>query len=351
MRTDNHRFLGLLRDLLPITTCTLLLSITGCWQSSPDRVVVYTALDREFSAPLLESFSQTSGLTVDPKFDVESTKTVGLTQAILAEAKRPRCDVFWNNEILNTIRLQKQGRLLPYVSTAGAAYPEAYRDPQGYWYGFAARARVLIVNTQRVDEASYPTSIHDLVDEKWQGRIGLAKPLFGTTATHATVLFHLWGTERATQFFQAAKNNAQIMAGNKQVALAVASGQLDWGITDTDDANVERLKGSPVAIIYPDQADGEMGTLFIPNTVAIIANSPHPAAAKQLVEWVLSSEVEATLSAGPSAQIPLRPDVPATAQVKTPGEIRPLSVDFGAAADSWDEAAPVLRDLFFRVGP
>ena len=58
------------------------------------------------------------------------------------------------------------------------------------------------------------------------------------------------------------------MSGNKQVAQAVAGGKLAFGLTDTDDAMIEIENGMPVAIVYPDQGEGQMGTLFIPNTLA-----------------------------------------------------------------------------------
>ena len=128
-----------------------------------------------------------------PKFDVESTKTVGLAEAIVAEKDRPRCDVFWNNEILHTLRLKRLGLLEAYQPPIAEEYPAAYRDPQGYWHGFAARARVLIVNTKLVGKRDRPTSILDLADPKWRGRTAMAKPLFGTTATHAACLFAVWG--------------------------------------------------------------------------------------------------------------------------------------------------------------
>jgi len=67
------------------------------------QVVVYTALDEDFSRPVFEEFTRQTGIEVLGRFDTESTKTVGLTQAIFAEAARPRCDLFWNNEIVNTL--------------------------------------------------------------------------------------------------------------------------------------------------------------------------------------------------------------------------------------------------------
>ena len=85
--------------------------------------MVYSALDREFSEPILERFTQETRIRALPKYDLESAKTVGLTSAIIAEASRPRCDVFWNNEILNTLRLKEQGLLEVYHSPLADTYP------------------------------------------------------------------------------------------------------------------------------------------------------------------------------------------------------------------------------------
>ncbi len=321
-----------------------LAGVSGC--GGDDEVVVYTALDQDFSEPIFDDFTRETGIAVRPKFDTESTKTVGLTQAILAERQRPRCDVFWNNEILNTLRLQRQGLLRPYQSPAADQYPASARSPSGLWYGFAARARVLIVNTNQIPEERRPKSIRDLVDAQWYERCGIAKPLFGTTATHAACLFAAWGDEEAKDFFSGVKRNARIMSGNKQVAQAVAAGSLAFGLTDTDDAIIEVERGMPVAITYPDQAEGQIGTLFIPNTLAIIKDSPHPEAAEKLVDYLLTSDVERRLADGASAQIPLREGVPASPRVKTPAEVRPMEVDWSAAAEKWDTAAEFLTAEF-----
>jgi iron(III) transport system substrate-binding protein len=310
-------------------------------------VIVYTALDSEFSEPIFADFTRETGIVVRPKFDTEATKTVGLAEAILAESDRPRCDVFWNNEILNTLRLEKQGLLASYQPEVAESYPPMYRSPEGTWHGFAGRARVLIVNTQLVPESERPTSIHDLADPKWRGKAGIAKPLFGTTATHAACLFAHWGDEKAKEYFHSLKqNDVQILAGNKQVALSVAAGQLAFGMTDTDDAIIEVEKGLPVAIVYPDQGEDDLGTLFIPNTLGIIAGGPNPEAARRLVDYLLSPEVEAKLASGRSAQIPLGSGVEAEVRVETPHTIKPMEVDFKAAAEKWDTAAEFIREEF-----
>jgi len=335
------------RKAAAVSMLAFCLPAAGCWSSSGPEVVVYTALDCEFSEPVFEDFTAATGIAVRPKFDTESTKTVALANAIIAERNRPRCDVFWNNEILNTLRLKRQGLLAVYHPPGAEQYPATARSPDGLWHGFAARARVLIVNTRLVPEDERPGSILDLTEQKWRGRSAMAKPLFGTTATHAACLFCCWGDEKAKAFFEKIKaNDVQILSGNKQVALSVAAGRLAFGITDTDDAVIEKEKGMPVAIIYPDQGEGQMGTLFIPNTLAIIKGSPNGDAARRLVDYLLSPAVEAGLAAGRSAQVPLNPNCKAEVRVATPKTIRAMQIDFDTAAEKWDSAGEFLRNQF-----
>jgi iron(III) transport system substrate-binding protein len=322
------------------------LTAVGCWSRGREEVVVYAALDREFAEPILEAFERESGIQVLAKYDVESTKTVGLVSAIIQEQNRPRCDLFWNNEILHTLRLQKLGLLDVYASPLAQAFPENYRSPVNDWFGLAARARVLIVNKELVDAEDFPASIEDLADERWRGRVGIAKPLAGTTATHAAVLFAVWGDERATAFFQAIKQNADVLSGNKQVAAAVGRGQLAFGITDTDDAIIEVDNGMPVEIVFPDQQSDGLGALFIPNTLCVIKGSRNTERARQLVDYLLAPAVEAKLARGRSAQFPVNPHVTTRSRALPERPAKWMDIDFAAAADKWDSASQTLREIF-----
>lgn len=332
------------RGVLLFCLLSVGLLLTACRPAAKQEVVVYTALDQEFSESHFDSYHKQTGVTVVPKYDTEANKTVGLTEALLAEKDRPRCDVFWNNEILNTLRLQKAGLLSAYQPKHQDEYPAAFRAADDTWFGFAARARILLVNTDLLAEGERPTSIFDLADDKWKGQGGYAKPLFGTTATHAAVLFDELGKERAEAFFTKLQTNAKMLPGNKQVAQAVSSGEIAFGLTDTDDAIVEIQSGRPVAIVYPDQAEDQVGTLFIPNTLAIIQGGPNPEAAQQLVDYLLSAEVETALARGPSAQIPLNTTLDIPLQVESPKTIKAMEVDWEASVDQWDRAAEFLRE-------
>lgn len=331
-----------------VGSLVMLVLVSGCGKApTKPEVTVYAALDREFSEPILRDFETQEQIHVAAKYDVESTKTVGLVTAIIQEQNRPRCDAFWNNEILHTLRLEKLGLLAPFAFDGSDEWPAEMRSPSGTWYGLAARARVLIVNTERLKDRAAPTSILDLADPAWKNECGLAKPLFGTTATHAAVLFAAWGDNKAQQFFRDVQQNAQVLSGNKQVALAVGSGQITWGLTDTDDAIIEQEQGRPVEIIYPDQGEGELGTLMIPNTLVLLKGSPHPEEALALARYTYEAKngVEKRLADGPSAQFPVNPSVAALPRVAKQ-QVRPMAADFPAAAERWESAAAFLKEVF-----
>lgn len=324
-----------------------LLCVAGCLGTNEKEVVVYAALDKEFSEPILQDFGVASGISVLPKYDLESNKTVGLANEIINQQKRQRADLFWNNEILHTLRLKKLGLLEAYESPRAKHYPLAFVSPDHDWYGFAARARVLIVNTDLLpDEAARPDSIRDLVDPKWKGKCAMAVPLFGTSATHAAVLFSTWGAAAAKTFFQRVADNCAIESGNKQVAQKVAQGRYAFGITDTDDAIIELERGGPVAIVFPDQGEDQMGTLLIPNTLCIIKDGPNTDNAKKLLDYLLQASVEERLARSASAQIPLNDQAQTKSRVAPQSNLKIMPVDFQAAADQWDAAAQFLNATF-----
>jgi iron(III) transport system substrate-binding protein len=333
----------------------LVLLLAGCSKSAASRVVVYSAQDQPFAEGIFADFTKQTGLPVAAKYDTEATKSVGLATELSLEAKRPRCDVHWNNEILGTIRLQREGIYEPYASPSAEPYPDWAKAADRPWTAFAARARVIVVNTKKVSEAERPKSLLDLADPKWKGQVAMAKPLFGTTATQAAALFEVLGPDAAADYYRKLKaNDVRIVAGNKHVAEGVGRGDFALGVTDTDDALEEIEAGRPLAMIFPDRdgspSNPRFGTLFIPNTVAVIKNCPNPEGARKLVDFLLSAEIEKRLAESASHQLPVNQQVKAKlpAGMPTPADVKPMIVDWGKAVDRWAESQRLMKDLFSR---
>ncbi len=311
------------------------------------EVVVYTSLDQIFSEPILKDFEMQTGIQVKPVYDVEATKSTGLVNRLIAEKNRPRADVFWNSEVGRTLVLKDKGVLTPYHSLSARDIPEQFKDVNGYWTGFAARARVLIYNTDMVKSEDVPQSIFDLTSAKWKDQVALSYPLFGTSATHVAAMYAFMGAEKTEQYFTALKKNGVIIVdGNSVSRDLVVQKELPIGFTDTDDVNVAIQAGKPVKMVFPDK-DG-MGTLLIPNTVALINKGPHPDEAKKLIDFLLSKEVESKLAFSGSMQIPVREGVDRPSHVPAYDSIRAMKVDYQSIADNLERSAKFTHSLFDR---
>ncbi len=334
-----------------------LCAVAGCRKAEP-RVVLYSAQDQEFAEPLFEQFHKETGLDIAPKYDTEAKKTVGLLTELMNERHRPRCDVFWNNEPIGTVRLQKMGLLEAYDSPSAASYPPSAKARDYTWYAFARRARVLLVNTKLVPEKDRPRSLLDLTDPRWRGKLAMAVPLYGTTASQAACLFDVLGPDKAKEYYRGLKaNGVNLAPGNKQVAEWVGQGQspagntVAVGVTDTDDSMDEVTKGRPVQIIFPDRdapADSRLGTLFLPNTLCIIKGCPNPVGARKLVDFLLSPAVETALAEGESHQLPVNPQVTTElpAALAPAKDVKPMKVDWDRAAGYWEESQKFLAAEF-----
>lgn len=265
-----------------------------------DALVVYCAHDAVYAEDVLRKFEQDTGIAVDVRFDTEATKSLGFVQLLERERQHPRCDVFWNNELLGTLSLQEQGLLEPYQGTGWQRIPEHHRDPAGHWVGFAARLRVWIVNTTA---AAADQKTVDAILETEASRAAFAQPMFGTTLTHYSALWHTWGeAELQAWRDKLQRGGLKEVRGNAAVKDLVATGQCDCGATDTDDVFVALDDNAPVDML-PIRVDGK--TIVIPNTVAIIKGTKRRAAAEKLVDYLTSAESELALAKSKSRQIPL----------------------------------------------
>jgi iron(III) transport system substrate-binding protein len=299
-----------------------LFSLLGCGRDASQKtVVVYVSEDQVFSEPILKDFEKETGIRVRAVYDTEEAKGTGVMNRLIAEKKNPQGDVYWANEPIRAEILKQEGISTRYISHESQDIPSRFKDPDGHWTGFSARARVLVVNK---GATSFPDSVLDYSDDRWKGRSVIANPLFGTTAVHIAGLSILWGEERTMAFLGRLKaNGVKLATSNGESSDLVASGAFDFSLVDSDDAINRIRQGKPIKMVFPDQKKEEMGTLILPNAVLLIDSARHSENGKRLIDYLLTKETERKLAFAGCAQIPLRPgvemppDVPALANIKT----------------------------------
>jgi iron(III) transport system substrate-binding protein len=320
-----------------IVSLLALVALAGA-QESPGVVRVYVSHDEQHSKSILDLFEKETGIRVEAEYDTEQTKTVGFVTRLISEKGDPQADVFWNNELATTVKLKANGVLEKYDVPNAASIPAVFKDPEGYWVGFAARARILIVNTKLVSAAEMPTSMWDLTLPKWRGKVCMAKPETGTTAAHASALYTRDEAKADEYFDKLFANECVWRTGNGHTMTDVADGLFAFGWTDTDDYTVAKLQGKPVACVYPDAGPDQAGVLYIPNSLVLVKGAKRREAGLKLIDWLLRPETEAMLAASASAQIPVRPGVPVPENVRRPDQIgKVMAVDWGRVGLEWDK--------------
>lgn len=297
-----------------------------------NAVVVYCAHDSVYADGILKDFEAKTGIPIVVQYDSEATKSLGLVNQLKFEKNDPHCDVFWNNELLGTMDLADEGILEPYKGNGYARIPAQYKDGQGRWTGFAARMRVWIVNKNARPRGG--THAEDRLSGETE-RAAIANPLYGTTLTHFSLMWNLYGPNEVKSWYaRLRKKGLRVLAGNARVKDAVADGVCDFGWTDTDDCfeaidDKKPVAMEPILVWAPIKASPGPYTVVIPNTVSLVKGSRHRENAEKLIDFLLSAETELTLAKSKSRQIPLGP----VEKAKLPPDVVKLAVSVSQGYD------------------
>jgi iron(III) transport system substrate-binding protein len=276
-REDLKRFLNLRLHIEPMwlvafvaLTATVGLNLVSCRPKHVAAVTIYAAQDQVYAEPILKDFEKQTGVKVRAIYDSEATKTVAIANRLLAERSHPQCDVYWGNEELRTRQLAAQN---------------TFRETNG-WAAFGYRSRRMAVSATNSTGAT-PTSLLELTNAQYRGKVAMAYPLFGSTATHLLALRQHWGAAAWENWCRAlAVNKPFLVDGNSVAARMVAKGQVTVALTDSDDIAAEIREGAQLKAL---PLSGE--SLLLPNTVAVIRNAPHPEVAQGLFDYLRSRAV------------------------------------------------------------
>ena len=294
---------------------TALLICAGCKRPADREVIVYASQDQVYAEPVLADFTRSTGIKVRAVYDSEAVKTVGLANRLLREASNPQCDLFWNNEELRTRQLAARGIL---------------RETNA-WVAIGYRSRRIVINTNLIPSTKVPSSLASLTNAEWRGKIALAYPLFGTTATHFLALRQHWGPQQWESWCRALQaNKPLLLEGNSMVVNFVGRGEAWIGLTDSDDIAAGQRSGLRVTAL-PLTAE----SLLIPNTVAVVRGSRNPNAADELSAFLQRPETIQRLMAAGALEGSQAPDARSI-------------VDWASLLSDLDSATDTLRAIFVR---
>jgi iron(III) transport system substrate-binding protein len=252
--------------------------------AAQDSLVLYSGRSEDLIAPLLAKFTAETGIAVTARYGASAE----MAAAILEEGDNVKADVFLSQDAgaLGSLTGQVDVKALP--SDLLAQVSPAYQAKDGTWIGVSGRARVLAYNPELV--TTLPTSVFDLTDPGWKGRIGIA-PTNASFQAFVTGMRVIKGDQATGDFLAALKTNAVFYEGNSQILAAIEAGEVAAGLINhyywfekAAEVGRENMK-SKTAWFAP----GDPGNLVNVAGVSVLSEN---AAAITFARWLLSETAQ-----------------------------------------------------------
>ncbi|HEV7161709.1 MAG TPA: extracellular solute-binding protein [Solirubrobacteraceae bacterium] len=318
MRRGKLPFLSLLS-----VACAMLLSSCGSSAHNARELTLYSGQHEQTTALLVAAFEKATGIAVK----VRSADEASLGNQILQEGPSSPADVFYteNTPVLEALR--GHGLLAAVAPSTLAAVPRAYDSAAGSWVGVSARVSALVYNTAKLAPAQLPSSILELADPRWKGKLGFA-PSETDFQPLITAIVKLDGLAAAERWLKGLQANGTVYPDNETVVSQVNNGESTLG--PINQYYWYRLRdevghsGLHSALHY--YAAGDPGDLVDVSGAAVLKTSTHRAAAQAFLAFLVSSKGQEVLAHSHSYEYPLRPGVAPAPGLAALSRLHPVSL-------------------------
>ncbi|MDH5445255.1 MAG: extracellular solute-binding protein [Gammaproteobacteria bacterium] len=299
-----------------------LLPLSGA--QSADELLVYSGRSDKFVKPVVEAFTQQTGI----KVVLHAGSSTALLNKLQLEGKRTKADIYISNDAGN---LQKGADLKLFRTLPKSIYrniPSNYRSAQNDWLGLSARARVLVVNSKDAS-AKGIKSVFDLANKDLRGKIALTHSGNESYIAGVTVYMQGKGKKFTKKWLSGMKQNLDDGVFNKhsKIVKAVASGKKVVGLVNHYYIyrHLEKHPKAPIHIVVPDQGRGELGVAWNVAGAAITKHSKQAKLAEKLMTFMVSNDGQ-KLFANVNREYPTRPGISASKEIPAVGTFKVADV-------------------------
>lgn len=305
---------------------------TGDAASLSGEIVLYTTRGEALINGVLEAFN-----AAYPAIEVTVVRGSNseLGARILEEQANPQANVFINSDTLTMEDLYNQGVFLPNDSEVVLALPAQYRADDGSWAALTLRGRVIMYNTDLIDESEVPTSLTGLADPEWSGRIGSADSTNGAMMGTIVALNRLIGEDATTAWVEGlVANNTLFSGSHTDIRQAVGAGEVELGLVNHYYYFLSLAEGAPVGIVWPDQGEDEPGLIVNSTNIGILQGTEGETLelAQVFVDFMLS-ETGQTVYAQGNFEWPIVEGIPLATGVPDPATFKIADIDLKSLVD------------------
>jgi iron(III) transport system substrate-binding protein len=319
---------------------TLALALLATALTGPAfALTVYSSVDEENAAKLLDVFSKNTGIQVDMVF----LSSGPALSRIEAEKGNPQADVWFGAPSENHIIAKERGLTQPYVSADAGALPDNFKDADGYWHAIYTNPLAFGVRTDILADRGVPVpaSWEDLKNPDYKGLIQMPSPQSsGTAYAIMLTLITERGEDGAFTYMKDINPNVQTYTQSGTAPSgALGVGETPLAIQFTPGFLKLADEGYPVQVVFPSEGVG-----YEVAAMSILQGAKELEDAQKLVDWMTSTAGQEALSASKTYFMPIRADVSAGPGVPSLDQIELVTTDAQFAAqnkqrlvDRWTE--------------
>lgn len=300
-------------------------------------VILYSGRTEELVAPLIDRFEQASGVDVEVRYG----SSPEMAATLLTEGVNSPADLFYSQDPASLGSVAEL--MVPLPESILSSVSADFRDPDGLWVGITVRSRVLAFNPGLVPEGDLPTSYEDLIDPEWAGRIGIA-PTNGSFIAFVSAMILTEGEEATLEWLEGlAANDPITYDGNAPIAAAVDAGDVDVGLINHYYLLQLGAEQGGTTARNHFFSEPDAGSLIMPSGIAMLATAPNPAAAVELISFLLSTESQEYFAAT-NFEYPVGSGVPAPAGAPPLDSLVSPSLPATDMADVLDRATDMITE-------
>ncbi|MFZ6004250.1 MAG: iron ABC transporter substrate-binding protein [Actinomycetota bacterium] len=295
--------------------------LTSC-SSDEGRLVIYSGRTRNLIDPLLQQFSEETGIAIDVVYD----DSANLALAIDEEGRNTPADVFLSQSPGALGFLDEKGRLAALPQGVLSLVPAELEAGDETWIGLSGRVRTLVYNTDLVDPADLPASVLDLTAPELAGRVAVA-PTNGSFQDFVTAMRIELGDDAAAEWLAGmADNDSPTYPNNLAIVQAVGRGEVPMGLVNHYYLHRELAEDPDLPAANHFFPSGDLGSLLIVTAAAVIDGSDMSDEAAQFIEYMLSADAQ-RFFADETFEYPLAAGVKPSGGVPPFTEISTTSID------------------------
>ncbi len=308
--------------------------LTGCGNSSSSgqSITLYNGQHEQTTDALVESFEKRTGIKVNVRNDDEDT----LADEIVTEGSNSPADVVYTENSPALEYLQDKGLLAPVERSTLAHTPSKWSSPQGDWLGVSARVSVLIYNPSLISASELPSSVTELADPKYSGKLAFAA---GETDFQpiVTSYAHTYGEAAALKWLEAIKSNAgsHVYPDNETIADEVNRGAVAFGVVNQYYWYRMRaeLGASNVPSKFAYFAPRNPGYVLDISSAGLLKSSEHKADAQKFLAFIVSRQGQEIIAHSISFEYPIASGVSTVAPETPFDELQPNPITIPELGD------------------